>query len=192
MSESLSPRGVLPGQRPSFELFRASFDQHAALHVIRMQRAVVAVQTRSREGAADTLAGLHHLDFFAIQQSHGVGEVVVVRPCDGGAGGHDDVFRSELVRPRQIDLCRGHGSVGLCALAGDREESNEEDGECRAEGVPDTRAEDRKHGRQREPAAPAVARRTVQLKIRMNASRSSTSLTVWANRKTVQSRWYVM
>ena len=30
------------------------------------------------------------------------------------------------------------------------------------------------------------------VKTRMNASRSSTSLTVWAKRKIVQSRWYVL
>ena len=107
---------------------------------------------------------------------------------DGAADG-DAMASGANLYTRQIDLIRRHWSAGLSGLAGGGEEKGEQDGECQAEGMPGTRAEEGKHDDQRSAAAPAVARRTVQLKIKMNASRSSTSLTVWAKRKTVQSRW---
>ena len=137
----------------------------------------------------DALARFHHLDLAAVQEADRVGEVVVVRPGDCGAGLNRDVLGREAVRPGQIDLVRGDRGRWRGRLAAGGEQEREEDGECRAEGMPGTRAEEEKHGGQRGAAAPAVARRTVQLKIRMKARRSSTSLTVWAKRNTVQSRW---
>ena len=107
-----------------------------------------------------------------------MGEVVLVRPGDRGTGLNRDVLRREAVRPWEIDLVRSDRGRWCGRLAAGDEQESEEDGECRAEGMPGTRPEEEKHGGQRGTAAPAVARRTVQLKIRMKARRSSTSLTV--------------
>src|SRR6185436_4816644 len=174
-----------PAKAPA--LCRARLDQHAALHVLWVQGAVVPEEARSAEVERDALPRFHHLDLTAVQEADRVREVVVVRPRDCRAGLNGDVLGREAVRPGQIDLIRGDRGRWCGRLAAGGKQERKEDGECRAEGMPGTRAEEESHG-QRGVAAPD-ARRTVQLKMRMKARRSSTSLTVWANRKTVQSRW---
>ena len=70
------------------------------------------------------------------------------------------------------------GAVGAAAWQAAASNDREEDGECRAEGIPGTRANEGRHGGQRAARASAVIRRAAQVKMRMKARRSRTSLIV--------------
>ena len=103
---------------------------------------------------------------------------------DRCAGGNRDGRRREAVRARHVDPIGRHGRArtGLCGASSERDGGDESKGRHRVPG--------RGSGHERLGAAAAFATVWVAAtNTRMKASRSRTSLTVWAKRKTVQSRW---
>src|SRR6185369_10359140 len=105
--------------------FSLCSDGDRALHLLRMQAALVVVRAGVLEGERRRFARLHQLRVggqAAVLELHRVREVVVVGPRDRGARGDRDVGRDELVGGRQVDgRCRHRGGPGAAgARAGAR------------------------------------------------------------------------
>src|SRR5579884_3081886 len=128
-------------------------------------------------------------------QEDRMGEHVIVGPGDGGPGRDDDVGRGEDVAAREVNPAGGNragersGRAAPALRGGESgEEGDPQPGPPSSGGSP-TALNPPRPVRGHRLASGAVARTTAALKTRTKATRSRTSLTVWANRKTVQSRW---
>src|ERR671938_498181 len=108
-----------------------------------------------------------------------MGEVVVVGPGDGRAGWDFDGSRPEHVAGRKVDLVgpdRGAGRRAPARAAGEQRQAQQPDGQHSPRGVHQAVA-----GR----ALSASCRWTAPTNTSTNATRSSTSEMVCANRNTV-------
>src|SRR5688500_19143733 len=110
-------------------------------------------------------------------------EVVVVGPGHRRAVHHRDGLGNEPVGGRQVDHIRGDGLCGSLGRAAGQQQPDSKHRTDDPQGAALHQA--RLSAAWSLEATPLMA----AAKIRMNATRSKTSLSRWANRKIVQSRW---
>lgn len=160
-----------------------SRNQYAAGHILRVQTAVIPVQTGVSECKRHLLPGLDMLIKvdLVIYEPDRVRELITVRPGNRSALLHRYLVGAKQVGSWKIDLVRLRSTFTRWLLRSATYRKC-----CKAQQANDP---DDLHSTDSLVGVVLTSpARTVPAKTRTKADRSKTSLSVWAKRKTVQSR----